>query len=103
LVVGTGSPGVRMRLKLLAGPTTLQTSDWAKSSATGRLFFELARFRDTVVQSEHSSLELSLELENVAIPVIRLVTRLEVGNISASRATEDGNVVVDCRFTDNRG
>jgi hypothetical protein len=103
LVVGTGTANIRMRLRLLAGPQTLQESDWTKTSTTGRLFFNLARFQDTVVQSVHSNLAFSLELENATVPVIRLVTRLEVEDIAVSRVTDNGDVAFECRFTDNRG
>ncbi len=103
LVVGTGIPNVRMRLKLLAGSTTLQASEWIRTSTTGRLFFSLAGFRDTVAQSEHSSLDFSIDLENRTVPVIRLVTTLEVQGIGATRILEGGNGVIECRFTDSRG
>jgi hypothetical protein len=103
LVVATGIPGARMRLSLLAGSTTLQASEWIRTSPTGRLFFNLARFRDTVAQSDYSSLDFALELENRTVPVVRLITKLEVQGISAGRTLQGDANVVECRFTDTRG
>jgi hypothetical protein len=99
-VVTTGAAEVPLRLTLRAGPNALQESDWTRTSPTGRLFFDLARFRDTVTQGGHSSLEFVLEVGTKSVQVARLVTTLQIENIQAKRTEEGGRVVVECRFTD---
>jgi hypothetical protein len=103
LVVSAGISDVHLRLRLLAGSTAIQASDWVSTSASGRVFFDLARFRDTVAQSEYSSLEFALDLGNRSVPVARLVTKLEVTDISGIRVVENGMARIECRFTDARG
>lgn len=102
LVVATGLPGVRMRLSLAAGPAVLQASDWATTAPSGRLFFELARFRDSVLRGGGPNPEFQLAVEGRTVRVLRVVTRLEAREIQASLVEKVDGTRLECRFADPR-
>lgn len=102
LVVGTGLPGVRVRLTLNAGSAVLQTSDWATTAQSGRLFFELARFRDSVLRGGGPNPEFQLSVEGHTVRVVRVVTRLDAHDIQASLVEGADSSRLECRFVDPR-
>ena len=103
LVVGTGMPDVRMRLKLLAGSTTLQASDWIEHQRRGRLSSVLPDSATPLLRATIPVSTFRSSSRTARSRYVRLVTTLEVQGIGATRTLEGGDSVVECRFTDTRG
>ncbi len=103
LVVSTGLLGVPMRLRLSSGIEILQLSEWVTTKDSGRLFFDLARFRDTISQIGGATLEFVLDFARESVTVAKLITTLKVEGIQASRIVEGNRVLLSGSFTDIRG